>query len=106
MLYNPPSDGKLHPDSFRDIWLDHKVNESNHAIINLQLLLYVIIVLIIIIYESKEEDAFVKQIHADASQGYDFIAYHNYGKRRYYELVHSKQDTLTKNLLINYSLGF
>jgi hypothetical protein len=31
--------------------------------------------------------AFEEQILADKAQGYDFIAYHNYAKRRYYEVV-------------------
>lgn len=34
--------------------------------------------------------AMVRQIEADGAQGYDFVAYHGYGKRRYFELVDRK----------------
>lgn len=32
----------------------------------------------------------VQQMEADGAQGYDFVAYHGYGKRRYFELVDRK----------------
>jgi hypothetical protein len=32
----------------------------------------------------------VKQMEADRAQGYDYVAYHGYGKRRYFELVGRK----------------
>jgi hypothetical protein len=32
----------------------------------------------------------VLQAEADGAQGYDFVAYHGYGKRRYFELVGRK----------------
>jgi hypothetical protein len=32
----------------------------------------------------------VLQAQADGAQGYDFVAYHGYGKRRYFELVGRK----------------
>ncbi len=32
----------------------------------------------------------VLQMEADGAQGYDFVAYHGYGKRRYFELVDRK----------------
>lgn len=30
------------------------------------------------------------QMKADGLQGYDYVAYHGYGKRRYFELVDRK----------------
>jgi hypothetical protein len=36
----------------------------------------------------------VRQAEADGAQGYDFVAYHGYGKRRYFELVGRKCDAL------------
>ena len=30
--------------------------------------------------------AFDRQIAADAAQGYDYVAYHNYARRRYNEM--------------------
>ncbi len=35
-------------------------------------------------------EAFDKQIDADRFQGYDYVGYHAYAKRRYYELVQRK----------------
>lgn len=35
-------------------------------------------------------EAFEKQIVADRYQGYDYVGYHAYAKRRYYELVQRK----------------
>lgn len=32
-------------------------------------------------------EALNKQMAADKAQGYDFVGYHGYGKRRYFELV-------------------
>lgn len=32
-------------------------------------------------------EALIKQMAADRAQGYDYIGYHGYGKRRYFELV-------------------
>lgn len=36
-----------------------------------------------------------KQILADTLQGYDFVGYHSYAKRRYFELVHSTSASFT-----------
>jgi hypothetical protein len=35
-------------------------------------------------------EALEKQIEADRFQGYDYVGYHAYAKRRYYELVQRK----------------
>lgn len=35
-------------------------------------------------------EALEKQMRSDAAQGYDYVAYHNYAKRRYYEIVGGK----------------
>ena len=37
----------------------------------------------------------VRQMEADGAQGYDFVAYHGYGKRRYFELVDRKSKCAT-----------
>jgi len=42
--------------------------------------------------------AFELQITADRLQGYDFIAYHAYAKRRYFELVGPDMDQLCKSV--------
>lgn len=34
--------------------------------------------------------AMARQMEADRAQGYDYVAYHGYGKRRYFELVGRK----------------
>ncbi len=39
-------------------------------------------------------EAFEKQIHADFMQGYDYVGYHAYAKRRYYEMVQRKLDNI------------
>jgi hypothetical protein len=35
--------------------------------------------------------AFEKQISADHAQGYDYVGYHSYARRRYYEMVQRKK---------------
>lgn len=35
-------------------------------------------------------EAFERQMHADRLQGYHYIGYHAYAKRRYYEMVQRK----------------
>ena len=35
-------------------------------------------------------EAFDKQMEADRAQGYDFVGYHAYAKRRYFEMVWRK----------------
>lgn len=67
MLYTPPQDGHFHADSNRDVWTDHRAKEK--------------------------KEAFEKQRHADSMLGFDFIGYHSYAKRRYYELVHTDIDS-------------
>ena len=66
MLYTPNRGKSLHPDSNRDCWTDHT--------------------------ESEKEEAFEKQLYADEHVGFDFVGYHSYAKRRYYELVHTDID--------------
>lgn len=39
---------------------------------------------------STVEKILALQMEADSAQGYDFVAYHGYGKRRYFELVERK----------------
>jgi hypothetical protein len=35
--------------------------------------------------------AFEKQISADHAQGYDYVGYHSYARRRYFEMVQRKK---------------
>ncbi len=41
-------------------------------------------------YFNAVMEAFEKQLEADRFQGYDYVGYHAYAKRRYYELVQRK----------------
>ena len=70
MLYTPNRGKSLHPDSNRDCWIDHTGTEK--------------------------EEAFKKQLYADEHIGFDFVGYHSYAKRRYYELVHTDIDEFCK----------
>ena len=70
MLYSPSKGNSLHADSNRDCWTDHR--------------------------ETDKADAFQKQLYADAHVGFDFVGYHSYAKRRYYELVHTDIDEFCK----------
>jgi hypothetical protein len=38
-------------------------------------------------YNLTVKEVMEKQTRADQLQGYDFVAYHSYAKRRYYEIV-------------------
>jgi hypothetical protein len=40
-----------------------------------------------VLFISLVPEAFDRQIVADMAQGYDYVGYHNYAKRRYSELV-------------------
>ena len=40
--------------------------------------------------DSAVPEAFDKQMEADRAQGYDFVGYHAYAKRRYFEMVWRK----------------
>ena len=73
LLYSPAEDGHFHPDSERDCWKDHRAAEKSQA--------------------------FEKQMHADAFLGFDFVGYHSYAKRRYYELLHTDIDSFCKNFV-------
>lgn len=43
-----------------------------------------------IVFDLAVPRVMVQQMEADGAQGYDFVAYHGYGKRRYFELVDRK----------------
>ena len=45
----------------------------------------------------------VLQMEADGAQGYDFVAYHGYGKRRYFELVDRKYFEVIKQYIFTKS---
>ena len=71
LLFHPPSD-KLVSDGKRDCWLGHR--------------------------QADIDAAFDKQIAADRLQGYDYIAYHSYAKRRYTEIQWDDIDVLCLNM--------
>lgn len=71
LLFNPPSD-QLVSDGKRDCWLGHR--------------------------QADVDEAFDKQIAADLLQGYDYIAFHNYAKRRYTEIQWDDIDILCNNV--------
>lgn len=60
----PPSEDLLASDGPKRHWLGHRQSEVMQVL--------------------------EKQMAADRAQGYDFVAYHAYGKRRYFEIVWGK----------------
>ena len=71
LLFWPPSD-TLISDGVRSTWLSHRQQDI--------------------------VGAFEMQIKADQLQGYDFVGYHSYAKRRYTELVWEDMDVLCKGV--------
>lgn len=57
----PEPDGKIHSDRHKGNWLGHRAADV--------------------------PGAFHDQVRGDLMQGYDYVGYHGYAKRRYYELV-------------------
>eukprot|EP01031_Cornospumella_fuschlensis_P034688 gene34688-42005_t len=68
MMFWPALDEKMHSDRHKGNWLGHRQNDIPAA--------------------------FLEQIEADRLQGYDYVGYHGYAKRRYYELVGPDFDEL------------
>eukprot|EP01038_Epipyxis_sp_PR26KG_P004065 gene4065-5809_t len=71
LLFWPPSEYGLFSDGPKGHWLGHRQQDVMEAL--------------------------EKQMEADILQGYDFIAYHGYGKRRYFEMVDPDIDYLCKD---------
>eukprot|EP00981_Chlorochromonas_danica_P010786 scaffold3412_cov171-Ochromonas_danica.AAC.4 len=61
LQYWPEVDGKIHSDRHRGNWLGHR--------------------------QADVPGAFAEQVEGDRLQGWDYVGYHGYAKRRYYELV-------------------
>lgn len=72
MLFDPKPTNKIHSDNGKSTWAGCKI------------------------YQIVEN--FEKQTIADRYQGYDFIGYHAYAKRRYNELVGEDSDILCKDV--------
>lgn len=119
MQFWPPVDQpEIQSDGPKSHWVGHRQNESKEYISYLKLAIYIYIyiskiscssfyvytyLLISPIYVIRlpyspyslfspliVPRAIVRQTEADRLQGYDFVAYHGYGKRRYFELVGRK----------------
>ena len=71
LMFWPPAD-TLTSDGPKHVWMGHRQQDIPKA--------------------------FELQITADRLQGYDFIAYHAYAKRRYFELVGPDMDELCKSV--------
>lgn len=72
LLFNPKLEDGLASDGPKSVWLTHRRNDV--------------------------QEAFDKQIMADILQGYAFIGYHAYAKRRYFELWDEDTNTACENV--------
>ena len=64
---------------------------NSHQILKFLKIIVFLKLLKIIIFFVLVPEVFEKQIEADKLQGYDYVGYHSYAKRRYNELVGGKK---------------
>lgn len=72
LLFRPKPEDGLASDGPKSVWLGHRGNDV--------------------------QSAFDRQVAADIMQGYDFIGYHAYAKRRYFELWDEDIDVACKGV--------
>ena len=102
LLFWPDREDELVSDGFKRSWKGHRQNEGERAPAAYCLLSSFYShrpISLLAVVQALEQ-----QIQADAAQGYDYVGYHNYAKRRYYEVVGgtccaTTESTLTLTLI-------